>query len=70
MAGKNRIVIKKSANKQKYAVVKSPNNKTIAHTETYKSQQGVDNAVKVLKKIIKNAVVVDTTKLKSKSKKK
>lgn len=67
MANKNRIVIKNSSNKQKYAVVKSPNNKTIAHTETYKSQQGVDNAVKVLKKVIKNAVVVDTTKPKAKA---
>ncbi len=70
MPNKNKIVIKKSVNNQKYAVVKSPNNKTIAHTETYKSQQGVDNAVKVLKKVIKNAVVVDTTKTKVKAKKK
>lgn len=66
MAGKNRIVIKQSTNKQKYAVVKSPNNKTIATTETYKTNQGVENAAEALKKIVKNAVVVDTTKKKSK----
>jgi uncharacterized protein YegP (UPF0339 family) len=66
MAGKNRIVIKQSTNKQKYAVVKSPNNKTIATTETYKTNQGVENAAEALKKIVKNAVVVDTTKKKGK----
>lgn len=62
MAGKNQIVIKKSANKQKYAVVKSPNNKIIVTTETYKTNQGVNNAVKALKKIIKNVEIVDETK--------
>lgn len=64
MAGKNRIVIKESTNKQKFAVVKSPNNKTIAVTETYKTNQGVQNAAEALKKIVKNAVVIDTTKKK------
>lgn len=44
MAGKNRIIIKESADKQKYAVVKSPNNQTIVTTETYKTRQGVENA--------------------------
>jgi uncharacterized protein YegP (UPF0339 family) len=70
MAGKNRIVIKESANKQRYAVVKSPNNKTIAHTETYKTQQGVNNAIGALKKIIKNAEVIDQTRKVSMSRKK
>ena len=65
MAGKNRIVIKQAVNKEKYAVVKSPNNKTIATTETYKTNQGVENAAEALKKIVKNAVVVDTTKKKA-----
>ena len=64
MAGKNRIIIKSSTNKQKYIVVKSSNNKTIVNSETYKSNQGVNNAVKALKKIIKNATVVDQTKKK------
>jgi len=64
MAGKNRIVIKDSTNKQKYAIVKSANNKTIAQTETYKTNQGVENAVDALKKIIKNATVVDQRKKK------
>lgn len=62
MAGQNRIVVKISTNKQKYAVVKSPNNKIIATTETYKTKQGVENAVEALKKIIKNAIVIDETK--------
>jgi uncharacterized protein YegP (UPF0339 family) len=66
MAGKNRIVIKQSTNKQKYAVVKSPNNKTLATTETYKTSQGVENAAEAIKKVMKNAVVVDTTKKKGK----
>ncbi|HAQ02912.1 TPA: hypothetical protein DEP30_02270 [Candidatus Nomurabacteria bacterium] len=62
MSGKNRIIIKKSTNKQKYVVLKSANNKTIANTETYKSNQSVDKAVKALKKIVKNAIIVDQTK--------
>lgn len=64
MAGKNRIIIKESADKQKYAVVKSPNNQIIATTETYKTRQGVENAAQALKKIIKNAEIVDSTKKK------
>jgi len=66
MAGKNRIVIKQSTNRQKYAVIKSSNNKTVAVTETYKTKQGVDNAAQALKKILKNAIVIDTLKKKSK----
>ena len=62
MAGKNRIVIKKATNKQAYIVVKSTNNKTLASTETYKTNQGVKNAVKALKKVVKNAKVVDERK--------
>lgn len=62
MAGKNRIVIKPSGNKEKYVVVKSANNKTLAHTETYKTNQGVKSAVKALKKVVKNAKIIDETK--------
>lgn len=64
MPGKNRIIIKAARNKQKFVVVKSANNQTIANTETYKTAQGVNNAVKALKKVIKNAKVVDETKKK------
>ena len=64
MAGKNRIVVKIAKNKEKYALVKSANNQTVAQTETYRSEQGVQNAIKALKKIVKNAVVVDNTKKK------
>ena len=59
MAGKNRIIIKESKNHQKYAVVKSPNNQVLATTETYKRIDGVKNAAKALKKIVKNAVIID-----------
>lgn len=62
MPGKNSIIIKNSKDKQKFAVVKSANNKTIATTETYKTQQGVENAAKALQKIVKNAVIIDKTK--------
>ncbi|MEK7187470.1 MAG: DUF1508 domain-containing protein [Patescibacteria group bacterium] len=62
MAGKNRIVIKKATNKQAYIVVKSTNNKTLASTETYKTNQGVQNAVKALKKVVRNAKLVDERK--------
>jgi len=53
MAGSNKIIIKASRNKQKYVVVKSANNKTLANTETYKTKQGVENAVSALKKLLK-----------------
>lgn len=65
MAGKPRIVIKGSKNKQKYVVVKAANNKILANTETYKTNQGVNNVVKALKKVIKNAKVIDETKKKN-----
>jgi len=64
MAGKNRIVIKKASNKQAYVLVKSSNNKILASTETYKTNQGVNNSVKALKKVIKNAKIVDERKKK------
>lgn len=65
MAGKNRIVIKLAKNREKFALVKSSNNKTIAATETYKTNQGVQNAAKALKKVLKNAVIVDKTQKRS-----
>jgi len=64
MAGKNRIVIKASKNRQKYVVLKSANNKIIVNSETYKTNQGVDKAVRALKKIIKNSTIIDETKKK------
>jgi uncharacterized protein YegP (UPF0339 family) len=62
MASKNKILVKEARNGQKFAVVKSSNNKTLAVTETYKRKDGVNNAVKALKKVIKNAIVIDQTK--------
>ena len=58
----NKIIIKRAVNKQVYVTVKGKNNKTIATTETYKSTQGATNAAEALKRIVKNAVVVDKTK--------
>jgi uncharacterized protein YegP (UPF0339 family) len=59
---KNKIIIKQAANKQPYVTVKGKNNKTIAVTETYNRLQGAKNAAKALKKVVKNAVVIDKTK--------
>lgn len=42
--------------------MKGKNNKIIATTETYKRMQGATNAAEALKKVVKNAVVVDKTK--------
>ncbi len=64
MAGKNRIEIRESKDKQKFISVKSANNKPIVTSETYKSNQAVNAAVKNLKKIIKNSEVIDRTKKK------
>ena len=61
MAGKKRLEIVQGKNKQKHVRVLAQNNKVVAVTEQYKSNQGVANAVKALKKIIPNAVVVDKT---------
>lgn len=66
MAGKNRIEINKSSNKQLFVSVKSSNNKKIVTSETYKTMAGAQNAVKALKKIVKNPVVIDNTKKKTK----
>ena len=58
---RNKIVIKSSTNKQTYVVVQGKNNKILATTETYKTKQGSNNAVEALKKVVKNAVVIDKT---------
>ena len=58
----NKIIINKAVNKELYVTVKGKNNKTIAITETYKRMQGATNAAEALKKLVKNAVVVDKTK--------
>ena len=58
----NKVIIKKAKNKELYVDVVGKNNKIIAWTETYKSIQGAKNAAKALKKVIKNAVVIDKSK--------
>lgn len=58
----NKIIIKRAVNKQLYVTVKGKNNKTIATTETYKSTQGATNAAEALKRIVKNAIVINKTK--------
>ena len=66
MAGKNRIEINRAKNKQLFLTIKSANNKKILHSETYKSRQGVETALKAAKKIIKNPKIVDNTRGKKK----
>ncbi|MBA3789373.1 DUF1508 domain-containing protein [Patescibacteria group bacterium] len=58
----NKIIINRAKNKELYVTVKAKNNKTIATTETYKRMQGATNAAEALKKVVKNAVVVDKSK--------
>jgi len=58
----NKIIINRAKNKELYVAVKAKNNKTIATTETYKRMQGATNAAEALKKVVKNAVVVDKSK--------
>lgn len=59
---KNKIIINTAKNKEPYVIVKGKNNKTIATTETYKRMQGAKNAAEALKKVVKNAVIIDKTK--------
>ena len=63
MAGKNRIEVNQSKNKEFFLTVKSANNKKVLTSgETYKTRQGIETAIKAAKKIVKNAEVVDKTK--------
>ncbi len=63
MAGKNKIEVNKAKNREFYLTIKSGNNKKVMTSgETYKTRQGVQNALKATKRIIKNAVVIDNTK--------
>jgi uncharacterized protein YegP (UPF0339 family) len=59
---KNKIIINMAKNKEPYVTVKGKNNKTIATTETYKRMHGAKNAAKALKKVVKNAVIVNRIK--------
>lgn len=70
MAGSNVIKIKKSKDNKKYIVVQGVNNKVIVNSETYNSNAAVDKAVSALRKVVKNATVVDTTITKKKAVKK
>ncbi len=71
MAGKNKIEINKAKNDEYFLTVKSANNKKVMTSgETYKSVQGVKRAVEAVKKIVKNAEVVDKTVKKVAPKKK
>jgi len=59
---KNKIIIKTAKNKESYVIVKAKNNKIVANTETYKKIQGAEKAAGSLKKIVKNAVIINKTK--------
>lgn len=58
----NKLVISRAKNKELYVTVKGKNGKIIATTETYKRMLGAKNAARALKKVVKNAVVVDKTR--------
>lgn len=63
MAGKNRIEINEAKNGELFLTVKSANNKKVMTSgETYKTRQGIQNAVVAAKKIIRNPLVIDNTK--------
>ena len=67
MAGKPRIEKNIAKNNQYFLTLKSSNNKTVLTSgETYKTKQGLENAVKAAKSIVKGAVVVDNTQKKKK----
>lgn len=59
---RNKIIIKQAKNKETYVTVKGRNNKVVAVTETYRSLQGAKKAAQALRRIVKNAVIVDKTK--------
>ena len=63
MAGKNRIEISKAKNGEFFLTLKAGNNKKVMTSgETYKSVQSVEKALKAVKKIIKNPIIVNKTK--------
>lgn len=68
MAGKNRIVVKPAKNKQVVVSLTSANNKKVMTSETYKTRASAFNAVRAIKKIVKNPIVVDKTNPKKKTK--
>jgi len=64
MAGRYRIVIEKSKNKQLFVKLVAPNNKILMHSETMKSKQAIKNNVEAMKQVAKTAIVEDRTKKK------
>jgi uncharacterized protein YegP (UPF0339 family) len=50
------ILIKKSKDKQFYAVVKARNGKVLFQTETYRRRAGAMNAIKSLKKALEGDI--------------
>lgn len=57
----NKIIIKVAKNRQTFVVVKGKNNETVATTETYKKMQGAEKAAESLKRIVKNAIIINKT---------
>jgi uncharacterized protein YegP (UPF0339 family) len=67
MLKKPKIEINKAKNDEFFLTLKAANGKKVLTSgETYKTKQGVNNAVKAAKKIVKGAEVVDNTKTKRK----
>lgn len=59
-----KIFLKTSKDNQVFVSVKAANNKNIVTSETYKTKRGAEHAAELIKKIIKDAVIVDKTKKK------
>ena len=55
-------IIKTTKNKQTMVVIKAPNNKTVATTETYKTKQAAIKAVESIKKAVNKPIVDKTNK--------
>ncbi len=62
MVNKPKIEINRAKNNEYFLTLKAANNKKVLTSgETYKTKQGVNNAVKAAKKIVRGAEVVDKT---------
>lgn len=62
MANRPKIVINDSRNGQGFIKLVAANGKTLAHSETYKTTQGLENAIKAMKQTAQTARVVDNRK--------
>lgn len=60
------VRIKKAKKGEVMVEIKSPNNKIVATTETYKKKQAAINAINAIKKEIKKPIIDKTKKISKK----